>query len=64
MMKHIELDRISRLEDGHVDRWMKLWKETVDENFEGDVATNAKERAHQIAELMKYKLKGDSLLSS
>jgi Truncated hemoglobins len=33
----------------HFDRWLKLFNETIDGNFEGDMATNAKNRAELMA---------------
>ena len=62
MKKHLELSQISKIEDHHVDRWMYLWVRSIDERFEGSIAEMAKDRASQIGELMKFKLKGSSLL--
>lgn len=36
--------------------WLRLWNETVDEKFSGDVAMEAKSRAGLIAEMFQYKL--------
>ena len=60
MIKHIELDRISKIENRHIDRWMELWKSSIDTYFSGSNADLAKERAHQIVELMKFKINGNS----
>lgn len=40
----------------HFDRWITLFHETVDENFHGPVAQDAKFRSLKIAEVFKYKL--------
>lgn len=41
----------------HFDRWVDLFKNTVDENFSGPVADEAKLRAKTIAEIFQYKIK-------
>ncbi|MEO6849122.1 MAG: group III truncated hemoglobin [Mucilaginibacter sp.] len=33
----------------HFDRWLKLFNETIDSHFEGDMAANAKNRAELMA---------------
>jgi hemoglobin len=40
----------------HFDIWLNLFKETVDENFIGQIATEAKWRAEKMAEMFVYKL--------
>ncbi len=40
----------------HFQRWLELFKETVDENFEGDKAAEAKEKADSIANIFQTKL--------
>lgn len=40
----------------HFERWLKLFIETVDENFIGDVAETAKAKARNIAVMFQYKL--------
>ena len=40
----------------HFERWIKLFIETVDENFTGDVAETAKYKAKNIAVIFQYKL--------
>jgi len=57
MIKHIELSRMTALTDKHFDRWIHLWETTVDQLFEGRIAEAAKEKAHTMGELMKYKIK-------
>jgi len=41
----------------HFDRWKKLFFETVDENFAGDKADEAKWRAEKMAEMFQMKIK-------
>ncbi|MDH5380163.1 MAG: group III truncated hemoglobin [Cyclobacteriaceae bacterium] len=40
----------------HFERWKKLFYETVDENFTGEKATEAKWRADKMAEMFLYKI--------
>lgn len=44
------------LEKKHFDRWMKLWRETVYEFFEGEKADEAIMRAEKIAEVFLIKI--------
>jgi hemoglobin len=50
--KHLHL----KVEKYHFIRWVKLFTETVDENFEGFNASEAKSRARLVAELFQYKM--------
>ncbi|MGY4386157.1 hemoglobin [Pedobacter sp. UYP24] len=56
MIKHIELNKVVPLKGEHFDRWLQIWKETVDKNFKGMVANNAIKRADNIAHVMISKL--------
>ena len=56
MLKHIELSRKEKLLPEHFERWQKLWKQTIDNNFEGKNAMVAKQKAHQIGGLMLLKV--------
>ncbi len=56
MTKHIQLNQKVKLDSIHFDRWKELFFETVDENFEGEKANEAKMRATNIASLMLYKV--------
>src|SRR5690606_7509111 len=40
----------------HFAAWLRLFTLTIDEHFEGAVATEAKERAQSIAGMFQYKL--------
>ncbi|WP_046369784.1 group III truncated hemoglobin [Flavihumibacter petaseus] len=40
----------------HFDTWLGIWTATVDENFTGPVADEAKWRGNKMAELFLYKL--------
>jgi hemoglobin len=50
--KHISL----AITASHFDRWMELFNQTVDENFNGDRAIEVKDRARSIAGVWQYKL--------
>lgn len=40
----------------HFDRWLQLWFETIDENFTGEIADEAKWRASKMAEMFQFKI--------
>lgn len=44
------------IDKDHFDQWLALFFETVDENFEGKKADEAKWRAQKMAEMFMYKL--------
>ena len=56
MLKHIELNNAVPLLPGHFDRWMQIWKGTVQLNFDGPLAEKAIIRAQSIAQLMQHKI--------
>lgn len=55
MQPHMDLHRKSPLQKSHFDTWLKYFKETTDELFEGEKAFIAKERATSIATVMQIK---------
>ena len=56
MLKHLELNALSPLTKAHFDRWLFLWKQTIDEHFTGELANEAISRAQQIGQLMQFKI--------
>ncbi|HEU5290480.1 MAG TPA: group III truncated hemoglobin [Cyclobacteriaceae bacterium] len=52
MTKHIDLV----IKTEHFDRWLKLFKESMDDQFAGPVAQEAKTRAEAIATMFQYKM--------
>lgn len=46
----------------HFDRWLKLFEQTIDENFKGKKADEAKSRAQKMAQIFRHKL--DSIQQS
>ncbi|HET7361851.1 MAG TPA: group III truncated hemoglobin, partial [Salinimicrobium sp.] len=51
-MPHSELP----VEKEHFDRWLKLFHETLNENFTGKIAEEAKWRSNKMAEMFQMKL--------
>jgi hemoglobin len=51
--KHLPLP----IKQKHFNRWLELFHLTVDENFEGGLALEAKNRASNIAEIFSFKIK-------
>ncbi len=56
MEVHQHIHNLSKIKKEHPDRWVKLFTETIDENFEGDRTELMKQRATSIATLMDIKL--------
>ena len=52
MQKHLKLP----VEEKHFSQWLHLFIETVDENFHGPKAEEAKQRAATIAQVMNFKI--------
>ena len=44
------------IEKQHFDRWLKLFNSTIDINFKGDKADEAKWRAAKMAQMFRYKI--------
>jgi hemoglobin len=64
IQKHIDLDKQIKLEQEHYDRWLLLWKETVDELYEGEKAEEAKNRAGMMLNLISMKVEWARLPNS
>lgn len=56
MQPHIALHHKSPLLKNHFETWLRYFKESVDEFFEGEKAFIAKERATSIATVMQIKI--------
>lgn len=56
MKVHEELHEKSPFKSEHFNRWMEMFKETVNENFEGNNAEKIKQRAISIATVMNIKM--------
>lgn len=51
--KHLPLP----IQKEHFKRWLELFHRTVDDNFEGELAIEAKNRASTIAQIFSHKIK-------
>lgn len=56
MQVHVKLNKKTPLKKEHFDTWLKYFRETVDEMFEGQNAFSIKERATSIATVMQIKI--------
>lgn len=56
MEKHFDINRLYPLRKEHFDAWLRLFFSTLDENFQGPVASLAKKRATSIAGLMQMRM--------
>jgi len=55
MRVHKQLHALFPLEQAHFDRWLQIFRETLDEHFEGPVAERARQRALSIATMIRIK---------
>jgi len=55
MRVHKQLHEKFPLEQVHFDRWLQIFRETLDERFEGPVAEQARQRALSIATMIRLK---------
>jgi hemoglobin len=55
---HIKVDQENEnsIEAGHFGRWMNLWFETIDENFQGELAERAKNNARKMGSHLYLKI--------
>lgn len=56
MEVHQHIHHLSKIQKQHLDGWVKLFTETLEENFEGPKTELMKQRARSIATLMDIKL--------
>lgn len=59
MATHFQLNQKENLKKEHFARWIKLFCETIDENFQGETANLAKVRALSIANSMLRNFSGE-----
>ncbi|HEV7330875.1 MAG TPA: group III truncated hemoglobin [Flavisolibacter sp.] len=52
MRKHLSLP----IDEVHFSQWLLLFRQTIDENFAGEKAEEAKKRAASIAQIMNFKI--------
>lgn len=58
---HLDLHKQEALQPEHFQKWLAIFDETVDAQFEGEIANLAKVRAHSIATVMQTKIYKQSL---
>ena len=58
---HQQISGKSKIEKHHLDRWLLLFKQTIDAHFDGANAELMKQRATSIATLMQMKLSGHTI---
>src|SRR3982751_2229330 len=51
--KHVEIDKKIRLEQPHFERWVALWRDTVDDLYSGPNAEKIKEKADLMLKLIQ-----------
>lgn len=56
MGAHFPINEVVAMEKYHFEHWLQLWTSTIDELFQGSMATTAKYKAANIANLMAYKM--------
>ena len=56
MAIHFPINQKVALEKAHFEHWIQLWKQTIEENFSGEMADLAIYKATNIANLMAYKM--------
>lgn len=56
MQVHEHISSLSPIRKEHLDRWVRLFRETVDETFQGPHAELMKQRAQSVATLMDIKI--------
>ena len=61
MEVHQHIHHLSNIRKEHLDRWVKLFTETLTENFDGPRTELMKQRARSIATLMDIKLNHEGI---
>lgn len=56
MHKHVELSKLTPINEQHFNEWLLLFNQTIDRLFDGSKAEEAKIRAQNIARLMLFNI--------
>ncbi|MFY1048240.1 group III truncated hemoglobin [Chryseobacterium sp. GP-SGM7] len=56
MAVHFPINETKAMENRHFEKWLELWKKTIEENFTGQNATMAITKSENIANLMAHKM--------
>ena len=54
--KHVQIDKKMELQPEYYERWISLWRDTVDSMFEGENAALIKTRAQAMLQLIQFKV--------
>ena len=54
---HRQISELSKIRKEHLDRWVQIFSQTIDEMFEGKKAILMKQRARSVATLMEIKFR-------
>jgi hemoglobin len=64
MEVHRHIHQLSKIQKQHLDRWVEIFTETLEERFEGTKTELMKQRARSIATLMDIKLNHEGITKS
>ena len=53
LQKHLPLS----INASHFEGWLRIWRETIDELFTGEIAEEAKMRGHAIAQVFQHRMR-------
>lgn len=53
---HLEVNKKIPLQKEHFDRWLLLWNDTINSFFSGEIASQAREKAKLMADLIHIKV--------
>ncbi len=53
---HLEVHHQYRLNAAHFSKWLEIFNETVNDHFEGNIATQAKQKASTLATIIRLKI--------
>ena len=56
MRTHLMLNQKAELKEEYFVRWSEIWFKIIDENFEGEIANEAKNRAKIMKDLILFKI--------
>ncbi|BAV06126.1 hemoglobin [Filimonas lacunae] len=56
VLKHVEINQKHPLQQAHFGKWLELWKQTIDELFEGPTALCAQKKPEQMIAIMMSKI--------
>lgn len=56
MRTHLMLNQKAAMREEHFVRWTEMWFSIIDENFEGEIANEAKNRAKIMKDLILFKI--------